>query len=192
MNNNSVIKLNVGGHHFTTSRSTLCSQDSNGINYFDSMLNGKFKVNIDNEENGQVRYFIDRDPEYFKVVLQYLRSGKVYVPKHLNFEMIMDEFEFYNVGPNRTIFENQWTKNKEEMVTEMKYFTVSIDEKNNNVVYDFGLDDSKNVIKSLPLPLAMSKGFTHFINKISLMTGYTLLQINHVNKKTKECIFQKK
>lgn len=62
-----IVKLNVGGVIFVTTRTTLCSK---GKNFFTGLLNG----NIPSTKYEDC-LFIDRDGEHFKPVLEYLRSG---------------------------------------------------------------------------------------------------------------------
>lgn len=65
----SIVVLNVGGKHFTTSKTTLCR-------YPDSMLGAMFsgQHKLTKYEDGS--YFIDADGTHFGIILNYLR-GKV-------------------------------------------------------------------------------------------------------------------
>lgn len=86
-----VIKLNVGGTHFTTRRATLCA-------YPDSMLGRMFA-----EENGALLDvdsdgcpFIDRDPTHFGAILNWLRTGYVELPGSVaNVRALRLEAEYY-------------------------------------------------------------------------------------------------
>ena len=66
-----VIDLNVGGTHYSTSRSTLTK-------YPDSMLGVMFSGRHDLETMKRIdgSFFIDRDGARFRYVLDYLRDGK--------------------------------------------------------------------------------------------------------------------
>lgn len=71
-----IIKLNVGGSYFVTTRGTLCAEA-------DSMLANKFSEDSPfappiTDDDGIV--FLDRNPAYFKYVLEYLRLGSRGLP----------------------------------------------------------------------------------------------------------------
>ncbi len=64
----SIVKLNVGGHVFTTSTVTLKKCP-------DSMLAIMFSGRYCLEKNANGEYFIDRNGTYFQYILNYLRDG---------------------------------------------------------------------------------------------------------------------
>ena len=66
----STIKLNVGGHHFTTSLQTLTKDPKSMLA---TMFSGKFEMKP--SEDGA--FFIDRDGTYFRFILNYLRNGEL-------------------------------------------------------------------------------------------------------------------
>mmetsp|Transcript_1026 Transcript_1026/g.1454 ORF Transcript_1026/g.1454 Transcript_1026/m.1454 type:complete len:292 (+) Transcript_1026:106-981(+) len=68
-----IILLNVGGMKFTTSRNTLCLQDS----MLARMFSGTHPLSIDPEG----AYFIDRDGTHFQYILNYLRDGSFPPPE---------------------------------------------------------------------------------------------------------------
>ena len=71
------VKLNVGGKEFTTTLTTL-SKERESFLY--SLVNN---YESDKDDNGA--FLIDRDPEYFGPVLNYLRHGKLVMDKVLSF-----------------------------------------------------------------------------------------------------------
>lgn len=68
-----IIRLSVGGCHYTTSLETLLSDP-------DSMLAAMFSGyhNVKSDEEG--RYFIDRDGTHFRYILNYLRDKDATLP----------------------------------------------------------------------------------------------------------------
>lgn len=65
-----VIDLNVGGVIFETSRLTLVQQPGS---FLEALLSGRHQVARDRHG----RIFIDRDPELFRILLQFLRNPSV-------------------------------------------------------------------------------------------------------------------
>ncbi|CAE7261993.1 KCTD16 [Symbiodinium necroappetens] len=68
----SVVKLNVGGRHYVAAASTLTSQGG----MLAAMLQGPFS----SSELVDDAFFIDRDGEMFRYIMEYLRCGTVEVP----------------------------------------------------------------------------------------------------------------
>lgn len=86
------IKLDVGGHHFKTTASTLCKEES----MLSAMFSGRgFKVEKD--EDGF--YFIDRPGPPFAHILHYLQTG-VFIPPtdKSQLKAIALEADFYQVS----------------------------------------------------------------------------------------------
>jgi hypothetical protein len=75
-----IIKLNVGGTHFETTKQTL-----NASEFFSTMLAATTLSNIP--------IFIDRDPDAFTHILRYLRNPKYKVPA-----IYTDELDYYLVS----------------------------------------------------------------------------------------------
>ena len=85
------VKLNVGGHYFTTSLQTL-TKDPNSM--LAAMFSGKF--NMKPAEDGA--FFIDRDGTHFRFILNYLRTGKLTLPEGTtDFKEFQAEAEFYQI-----------------------------------------------------------------------------------------------
>lgn len=88
------LTLNVGGKHFTTTRNTL-------VRYPDSMLGRMFS---DSEtwrsamdKNGS--YLIDRSPEYFEPLLNFLRHGTLILNDGINPKGVLEEAKFFGLTP---------------------------------------------------------------------------------------------
>ena len=87
----STVKLNVGGQHFTTSVQTL-TKDPN------SMLAAMFSGRFDMKPSEDGSFFIDRDGTHFRFILNFLRTGKLTLPKGATFtEELEEEAEFYQI-----------------------------------------------------------------------------------------------
>eukprot|EP01006_Ploeotia_vitrea_P004454 TRINITY_DN114624_c0_g1_i1.p1 TRINITY_DN114624_c0_g1~~TRINITY_DN114624_c0_g1_i1.p1 ORF type:complete len:467 (+),score=19.58 TRINITY_DN114624_c0_g1_i1:116-1402(+) len=87
-----IVKLNVGGTKMMTTRSTLLSR---GATFFSGLLKGDIPATLDDDGY----YFIDKDPDAFKVVLEYLRTGKWFLPKTVDFEAVHDLSTFLAIEP---------------------------------------------------------------------------------------------
>ncbi|KAF7650200.1 hypothetical protein LDENG_00129870 [Lucifuga dentata] len=85
----SVVQLNVGGHMFSTSLSTLRKHPESKLA---EMFSGQLKLHTDAEG----RYFIDRDGSHFRAVLDFLRSDQL--PTQ-NIQEVHKEALHYNIKP---------------------------------------------------------------------------------------------
>ncbi|XP_049678087.1 BTB/POZ domain-containing protein KCTD17 isoform X1 [Accipiter gentilis] len=87
------VKLNVGGTVFLTTRQTLCREQKS---FLCRLCQGE-ELQSDRDETGA--YLIDRDPTYFGPILNFLRHGKLVLDKDMAAEGVLEEAEFYNIGP---------------------------------------------------------------------------------------------
>lgn len=89
------ITLNVGGKHFTTSRSTLLAKEP--LSMLARMFADDNNVYLmtPSATDSVGAYLIDRSPEYFEPILNYLRHGDVILDKHVNPKGVMEEAVFY-------------------------------------------------------------------------------------------------
>jgi len=86
-----LVKLNVGGHLFSTSLETLTKDPG-------SMLHAMFSGRFDTKPSEDGSYFIDRDGTHFRYILNYLRTGQLIVPQDKTvFKELLAEAEFYQV-----------------------------------------------------------------------------------------------
>jgi hypothetical protein len=74
----SIIGLNIGGHIFKTTKSTICS--STEPSFFSKLISEGIPSIKDDADN----YFIDRDGQYFAPILEFLRTGQLCIPKKLD------------------------------------------------------------------------------------------------------------
>ena len=88
-----IIRLNVGGVPYTTTKATLSRYPNSMIG---AMFNGSMPTTVDDDG----RYFIDRDGNLFAHVLNFLRSSQLALPdgfKH--HDQLAVEADFYQVEP---------------------------------------------------------------------------------------------
>lgn len=83
-----MIKINVGGKTFTSSKETLTSRCT--PNYFSSIIDWN---------GGATNYiFIDRDPKYFNIILNHIRGYTVELPvDKTELQMIYEDAQYYGI-----------------------------------------------------------------------------------------------
>jgi hypothetical protein len=89
-----MIKFNVGGKKFSTTTFTLHSK---GSNFLTSMVQCEEKGKIQTIKDDEGCIFIDRNPEIFSIVLEYLRTGKLFISSAISKEQILSEFEYFGI-----------------------------------------------------------------------------------------------
>ena len=77
VSDNDIIELNVGGHKLTTKRSTLCQVEGSLLA---SMFSGRWEDSLERDKDGAI--FFDFNPQYFLVILEYLRGKKIATPEN--------------------------------------------------------------------------------------------------------------
>ncbi|CAG2197614.1 potassium voltage-gated channel protein Shal-like isoform X8 [Mytilus edulis] len=85
------ITINVSGTKFETWRTTL-------EKYPDTLLGSNEKEFFFDDENRD--YFFDRDPELFRHILNYYRTGKLHYPKHECISSYDEELAFFGIMPD--------------------------------------------------------------------------------------------
>ena len=77
VSDNDIINLNVGGTKMTTKRSTLCQVNGSLLA---SMFSGRWETSLERDEDGRI--FFDFNPQYFVLILDYLRAKRVATPEN--------------------------------------------------------------------------------------------------------------
>ncbi|XP_070536084.1 BTB/POZ domain-containing protein KCTD6-like isoform X1 [Ptychodera flava] len=86
-----VVNLNVGGHVYTTTLATLCM-------YPDSMLGAMFSGRIPTQKDSRGNYFIDRDGELFRYILNFVRSSRLGLPAGFqDWDALTIEADFFQI-----------------------------------------------------------------------------------------------
>ena len=85
-----LIKLNIGGTVFWTTQETLTSQ---GPHMLSAMIQHRNPARMVDDA-----YFIDRDPNAFRWILNYLRGSKVLPPKESSeMNLLREEAQYYAI-----------------------------------------------------------------------------------------------
>ena len=74
-NDNDIIHLNVGGQKLTTKRSTLCQVENSLLA---TMFSGRWEESLERDQDGAA--FLDFNPQYFVLILDYLREKRIAQP----------------------------------------------------------------------------------------------------------------
>ncbi|PIC49208.1 hypothetical protein B9Z55_007890 [Caenorhabditis nigoni] len=83
-----IVKLNIGGSIFQTSKSTLTK--------FDGFFRTMFEIGIPIIKDDSGAIFIDRDSKHFRLILNFMRDGDLDLQKYLeDVTEIQKEAEFY-------------------------------------------------------------------------------------------------
>ena len=84
------LRINVSGRRFETWRTTLDK-------YPDTLLGSNEKEFFYDDETKE--YFFDRDPDLFRHVLNYYRTGRLHYPKHECISAYDEELAFFGIMP---------------------------------------------------------------------------------------------
>ena len=92
--------MNVGGRQFVTTRSVLCSDPHSRLArmFGASALSGPTEV-LARDAQGVV--YLDRDPDYFACVLNFLRTRKVLMNRHVTIEGVLAEADYFEIRAMR-------------------------------------------------------------------------------------------
>ncbi|XP_074134083.1 A-type voltage-gated potassium channel KCND1 [Sminthopsis crassicaudata] len=85
-----VLVVNVSGRRFQTWKNTLAR-------YPDTLLGSSEKEFFFNPDSGE--YFFDRDPDLFRHVLNFYRTGRLHCPRQECIQAFDEELAFYGIVP---------------------------------------------------------------------------------------------
>ncbi|OII74133.1 KELCH domain-containing protein [Cryptosporidium ubiquitum] len=136
----STVEINVGGTIFEVSKSILTEGKAKG-SLLDRIFSGKtFDIEIQTDKSGNV--FFDRDPEIFKIIINYLRDNTKCLPSPSTAQMSLD------------------------ILKEMNYFGIKLYD--NSLIYVFGGCNGEKILDTSELfitPIYLEEGFSEEIKK---------------------------
>jgi hypothetical protein len=165
-----VVELNVGGRLFVTTKGTL-TRNGTVDNYFSALLNGKFKKLVD-PRTGAI--FIDRDPDLFHGLLQYLRNGEFRAVPPTTDDMLKREAQFYNLELPAALDRRLSIAEQASVVTLYSKITFN----NNRNLFDavrscqayYGDHARRSIPSSMPLNVEDARNIERYLN-----LGYELV-----------------
>ncbi len=93
----SIVELNVGGVHYTTTLSTL-TRDPDSL--LGQMFTGRSRTPVLRDSKG--KYFIDRDGVLFRYTLDFLRNQKLTLPENFHeCERLRQEADYFQMKEMR-------------------------------------------------------------------------------------------
>jgi len=133
-----IVKLNIGGTIFTTSLSTLTSQET----FFSAMLSGSFDIVED--ENGA--YFIDRDPRNFHLILNYLRGQEIFFDdlSPMQIKELASDCQFYQVEGLLCLMQEKGLVEIADAKSLVDEFVFKSDRDSNGILYWLGVNKGES------------------------------------------------
>ena len=139
------VHLNVGGMIFITTRSTLVKDPET---FFFPMCQENWDLSSTKDETGA--YLIDRDPQYFGTILNYLRHGKLVLDKDVSEEGVLEEAEFFNIKPLIELLKDKiFTRDRDKEQVENAILHESISPKHSNQVLQCGPNQLPNLLTTI-------------------------------------------
>ena len=184
-----VIRLNVGGERYTTTLGTLTKFPNSMLG---AMFNGKH--NAVKDENGE--YFIDRDGQLFRFVLNFLRSSMLALPAGFTqLDQLHLEADFFQIEPLVQEIASLQLKSNESTtddisvleITEVRTGITATMPTNNSRVKTV-ISGRSDIINRLP--------FVNAHEKLSYMNGSDFVELScavlNVRSKLSEWLLQRK
>ena len=140
-----LVKLNVGGTFFWTTRETLTTQGPHMLSAMIQHANPALLIDD--------AYFIDRDPNAFRWILNYLRGSKVLPPKESSeMNLLREEAQYYAIDNLLLRIQHMlcptFGKNDHVLVRGSKFTIVEVEETSYLVTRTgkkFRIDASENI-----------------------------------------------
>lgn len=89
------VRFNVGGKKFVTSRATIENGGRNSM--LAAMIDSLWQKPADSDEKQEQELFIDRNPVYFSVLLDLLRTGELHIPTGMSERALFREALYYGI-----------------------------------------------------------------------------------------------
>eukprot|EP01132_Coremiostelium_polycephalum_P004089 gene4089-5117_t len=142
---NEWVTLNVGGRLFSTTRSTLLKDR-------ESMLAKMFSDNWDSTRDSNGCYLIDRSPDYFSPIINYLRCGTIVIDDGINVEGVYQEARFFNItGMIEKLATLVERKNRSDVFTRKDVISILLTSSSNSSLRCQGLNLSGVDLSKLDL-----------------------------------------
>jgi hypothetical protein len=119
--NNKMIRLNVGGTRYDLSKATLEKLDKRCQGSF---LKALIMYGM-SEEKPDEPIFIDRNGRLFESVLDYMRTGMIYLSPSVNITALKDEFIYYGISASwdKSVVKNVVEHlDESDPTTQLKYY----------------------------------------------------------------------
>lgn len=137
---NTLIKLNVGGKKYLITKSTILSHPNSML----AAMISKEKPAIVDEEG---YYFIDRNGELFEVIIEYLRTSGLYIPRYfrnkLDISNLLREAAYYGLD-NLTNVLGEYSRDNPNIPNSIS----KDDDENGDIVslpFTIGVSSNKNL-----------------------------------------------
>lgn len=118
-----LVRLNVGGKIFSTTRSRLDSLGSNMLSTLvDNVSQGKISTVYDKHGN----IFIDRNPDAFGAILEYFRTGRLVIPINLSWGQMEDELDYFCIDLGETVPEDDSFDQTRELLKKVKLYDTNL------------------------------------------------------------------
>ncbi|CAF1297120.1 unnamed protein product [Adineta steineri] len=122
LNDDDIIKFNIGGEIYSTKRSTI-NQNVDSQSYLSLIIKNQTDIQLDNHG----RYFIDRDGKYFRYILNYFREKNLLLPENFNeLNQLLSEVKFYGIDRLRNEIENRLNRTNEKKQQISTNFSITL------------------------------------------------------------------